>query len=489
MIKKLDLYVLRSFIGVLFVTFFICVFILLMQFLWKYVDEMVGKGLDISVLAEFFFYSALTLVPMALPLAILLASLMTFGNFGERLELLAMKAAGISLFRIMRPLVVTIVFICIGAFFFSNHIIPIAQSKLWTLLYSMRDKSTEIEIPENVFYDGVTDYSIYVKKKDQKKNLLIDVMIYDLSKGFENITVTVADSARLQFTDDKKYLVLTLYNGESFENLKEQEGNKQENVPYMRESFTEKQTLIEFDANFNMKNESVMEGKHNVKNIVQLEHDIDSFNRMQDSLALSLKKVIFRSYLDNRASLLENKKDSTNNAVVIHAVNNADSLFASLNADKKKEAIGVAVRSTSASLNDVSFKKWEIEDKAYLSRRHSIEWHRKFTLSFACLIFFFIGAPLGAIIRKGGLGMPVVVSVLLFIVYYIIDNAGYKFAREGVWTVTEGMWLSAAVLLPFGVFLTYKAATDSAILNADAYVAFFKRFSGIFGAIDKNKKQ
>jgi len=434
---------------------------------------MIGKGLSLTVLAEFFFYSALTLVPMALPLAILLASLMTFGNLGERLELTAMKAAGISLFRIVRPLVITIALICSAAFFFANNIIPISQVKLWTLIYSIRDKSPEVEVPTNVFYHGISGYSIYVKGKDTKRNLLKNIMIYDLSKGFENITVTVADSARLQFTDDKKFLVFTLYNGESFENLKDQK-SVNNNVPYCRESFAMKQSLIEFDSNFTKMDESVMTNKYVSKNIVQLERDIDDYKLKIDSLTGDLKVQTMRSFPHYQGDIADESPIINAGAKL-----NVDSLYNTLSYDNKREAIRRAIQEGSSASNSFLFKKYEIEDAQYLMRRHAIEWHRKFTLSFACLIFFFIGAPLGAIIRKGGLGMPVVISVFLFIIYYIIDNTGYKFAREDVWQVWEGMWLSAAILLPFGIFLTYKAAKDAAILNADAYLIFIRRITYI----------
>lgn len=475
-VKKLDFYLFKNFATLFCVTFFICLFILLMQFLWKYVDEMVGKGLEISVLSQFFFYSALSLVPMALPLAILLASLMTFGNLGEQLELLAIKAAGISLFRIMRPLIITIAFICVAAFFFANNVIPRTQVKLWTLIFSMRQKSPEIDIPENVFYSGITGYNIYVKEKDTKHNLLKKIMIYDLSKGFENTTVTVADSARLQFTEDKKFLVFTLYNGESFENLKDQSTlQNSQNIPYRRESFELKQTLIEFDANFTKVSESMMQGKYVTKNIVELEHAIDSINYKVDSLKTGLGKHVIDMQHNKMTSL--DPKASDLNANILSKDCNAQTLYTSLSKENKIKAIKRAVDKMSNIQNEIDFKKIEIEDRAFSMRRHGIEWHRKFTLSFACLIFFFIGAPLGAIIRKGGLGTPVVISVLLFIVYYIIDNTGYKFGRDGVWNAFQGMWLSSAVLLPFGIFLTYKAATDSAILNADAYIIFWKKMT------------
>jgi lipopolysaccharide export system permease protein len=314
-------------------------------------------------------------------------------------------------------------------------------------------------------------------------------MIYDLSKGFENITVTVADSARLQFTDDKQFIVFTLYNGESFENLKDQRMSNGKNVPYRRESFQLKQTLIEFDGSFTKMDESMMTNKYVSKNIVQLGRDIDTFRVKIDSLARDFKQQATRSFPYYQGST-DNTHLSDKPVVDVTAQLNIDSLYNTLKNNDKREAIRRALQETSAANSSLSFKKYEIDDKQYLLRRHAIEWHRKFTLSFACLIFFFIGAPLGAIIRKGGLGAPVVISVFLFIIYYIIDNTGYKFAREGMWQVWEGMWLSASVLLPFGIFLTYKAATDSDILNGDAWIVhlvnYVKRRGSKYDSTDEN---
>lgn len=248
-IKRLYLFMLQSFLPLFLMTFFICLFIVLMQFLWRYIDDLVGKGLDVSVIAELFFYAALTMVPMALPLAILLASLMTFGNLGEQFELTAMKASGVSLIKSMRPLIVLMVLVAIGAFFFQNNVLPVAQTKMWTLLYSMRQKSPELDIPEKEFYDQITGFNIYVNDKDRETGILRQLLIYNVDKGADNATIIYADSGKMSITDDKEHLFLTLWNGEQFENLREQ-GLSSNNVPYRRESFTDKEVMITFDANF-----------------------------------------------------------------------------------------------------------------------------------------------------------------------------------------------------------------------------------------------
>ena len=484
---------LQTFLPLFIMTFGICLFIVLMQFLWRYIDDMVGKGLGIPVLGEMFFYAALFLLPMALPLAILLASLMTFGNLGERLELLAMKSAGVSLIHIMRPLMITIGIISIGAFFFQNNAMPVVQVKLYSLLYSMRQKSPELDIPEGVFYGEITGYNVYVKQKDNKTGLLKDVMIYDYSDGFNNARVIKADSGRLKTSADKLFLVLSLFNGESFENLKNQTGSAGAKVavPYRRETFGTKEILIEFDANFTRTDESFMQNQYMGKKLNDLQTSIDSMTVRLDSIkALNAKSVYEMSY---RRTFSKPKREEGNQAGSSQ-VNNTDSLkkkqdepaiiidFDSLYQAQPasgKAALLVRAKSNIESVKaDYYFKAATMGDEAYKVRRHLTEWHKKFTLSFACMVFFFIGAPLGAIIRKGGLGMPVVISVILFIFYYIVDNIGFKMARDGVWEAWEGMWLSSAVLAPLGIFLTYKAVNDSVILNADTYLNALKNLIG-----------
>lgn len=482
-IKRLYTFMLQSFLPLFLMTFFICLFIVLMQFLWRYIDDLVGKGLEVSVIAELFFYAALTMVPMALPLAVLLASLMTFGNLGERFELTAMKASGVSLLKAMRPLMVLMTFVAIGAFFFQNNVLPIAQTKMWTLLYSMRQKSPELEIPEGVFYDQIPGYNLFVQSKDRNTGMLNNVMIYDMSAGFDNARIILADSGKMSMTSDKTHLFLRLYDGEQFENLKEQGGTVKGNVPYRREMFDSKEILISFDANFNRMDEDGMRNQYVGKNIEELQATIDSVNHRIDSIGTTygeaIKQIPYlgipyyeRQYAGGGVIEVPQKP------ITLEKPLDIDSLYRGKNAASQKGLIAQAITKAKRNRQDYEFRSYQMRDDRKTIRRHGIELHKKFTLSFACIIFFFIGAPLGAIIRKGGLGMPLVISVFLFIFYYIIDNSGYKMAREGRLEVWEGMWLSSAVLLPLGIFFTYKAVNDSAVFNRDAYANFFRRIFG-----------
>ncbi len=466
---------LKSFVPLFVMTFFICLFIVMMQFLWRFIDDFVGKGLSIGVIGELFFYASLTMIPMALPLAILLASLMTFGNLGERFELTAMKASGVSLIKTMKPLIALVAFIAIAAFFFQNNVLPVAQTKMWTLLYSMRQKSPELEIPEGVFYDQIPGYNIYVKEKNRDNGTLYQMMIYDLSKGFDNASVILADSGRLVMTEDKTHLVLRLWQGESFENLKEA-GMSSANVPYRRESFVYKEVLLKFDANFNRMDEDGMRNQYVGKNIAELQETIDSVRAQADSIGLEYAKAVQSAGLMSMP--LTKGNDTTGHSHAAARRLNVDSVFRGSTSAYTLSYLQTALEKTKRQRQDYEFKGYALADKRKTIRRHGIELQKKFTLSFACLVFFFIGAPLGAIIRKGGLGMPLVISVFLFIFYYIIDNTGNKMAREGRLEVWEGMWLSAAVLLPLGVFFTYKAVNDSAVFNRDAYANFFRRLLG-----------
>lgn len=471
-------------------TFAICLFIVLMQFIWRYVEDFVGKGLDNTVLAELFLYAALNLIPMALPLSLLLASLMAFGNLGERLELLAIKASGVSLLKTMQPLIILVACISIGAFFFQNEAMPRIQVKFRSLMISIKQKSPELEIPEGSFYSGIPNYSIYVERKDRVTKMLHDVMIYDTSKGFDNMAVIVCDSALMQVSEDKKNLMLNLYRGQQFANFSQAELNINTNrnsqfVPYSRENFIEKEIIIPFDTNFDRMDESNLEGTQISKNIVQLAHSIDSLSTRLDSINIQDRRVIgqhtYLTYRNNdtyKQAQQEKEETETDSKKKEQTKINFDSLISSFTMEETSRYVNIAASDAENS----RFNMMEAIPKVNLQkniRMHKIEWHQKFTLSFACLIFFFIGAPLGAIIRKGGLGMPVVVSVILFIVYYIINNVGYKLARDGVWEVWQGMWLSSMVLFPLGVFLTYKAMNDSALFNTEAYGNFFRKVLGL----------
>ena len=502
-IKRLYLFILQSFLPLFAMTFFIVLFIVLMQWVWKYIDDLVGKGLDMSLIAELFFWAGVSSVPLSLPLAILLASLMTFGNFGEKFELTAMKASGISLLKAMSPLIVLISCISVGAFFFQNNAIPTAQVKMWTLLFSMRQKSPELEIPEGVFYDQIPGYNLFVESKNKETGVLHKMMIYDVSRGGDNSTILLADSGRLAFTGDMRYLYLHLINGEQFENLRDQRGIDR-NVPFRREQFADKEVLIPFDANFNRLDEGGMRNQYVGKNISQLQHTIDSVSARLDStgtvytreLNVTAFPMLNRQYQPKAEEL--KKTDSgikTATGQVAKAQTKpevkaeekdtvaavpvkVDTLISSLPYDKQGRVFEQALDLSTRKVNDIQFKSMTVYEDKKTMRRHEIELLRKYTLSVACLVFFFIGAPLGAIIRKGGLGTPLVISVLLFLFYYIIDNTGYKMARDGHWAVWIGIWLSTFVLIPLGVFVTYKAMNDSAVFDADRYKAFFNKIFG-----------
>lgn len=474
-IKKLDIFVLKSFLLLFAGTFFICLFIFMMQFLWRYVDELVGKGLEIKVLAQFFFLSALTLIPLSLPLAILLAALMTFGNFGERYELLSMKAAGIPLLRIMQPVILFCVLLGLTSFFFQNVVGPKAQKELWTLIVSMKQKSPEVDIPEGVFYSDIDGYNIYVKQKDRETGILKDVLIYNFSDGFENAHIIWAAEGKLELTADKQHLYLHLYNGEQFENLKSQAGLSR-NVPYRRETFWEKHTLIQFDTQFNMVDGNFLNRRSDIKNMNEITHAIDSLTAYADSLGRSMHSDIMQSTY--KAPILS-KSDSVKIQEEKLSVINIDSVFNTLTSAEKLKTLSTCENRLSSLSSDWSMKSYLTKETDANIRGHRSDWHKKITLSLACIIFFFIGAPLGAIIRKGGLGMPVVLSVLIFILYYIIDSGATRVAKSGEMNIILGTWMSTLVLAPLGGFLTYKSNKDSVVFNIDVYIAFFRKLLGI----------
>ncbi|WP_177602062.1 LptF/LptG family permease [uncultured Phocaeicola sp.] len=474
-IKKLDIFVLKSFLLLFSGTFFICLFIFMMQFLWRYVDELVGKGLEISVLAKFFFLSALTLIPLSLPLAILLAALMTFGNFGERYELLSMKAAGIPLLRIIRPVVIFCVFLGAMSFFFQNIVGPKAQKKLWTLLVSMKQKSPEVDIPEGVFYSDIEGYNIYVKHKDRETGILKDVLIYNFSDGFDNAHIIWASEGKLELTADKKHLYLHLYKGEQFENLKSQSAISK-NVPYRRETFREKHVLIEFDTQFNMVDGSFLDRRSDIKNMNEIAEAVDSIQCYADSVGRSIYKEAMQTTY--RTTTLP-KKDSTEVAKQPATYINTDSIFNAMTSTEKLNTLTTTGNRMNSLTSEWSMKSYLTKDADSNVRSHLSDWHKKITLSLACIIFFFIGAPLGAIIRKGGLGMPVVISVLIFVIYYIIDSGATRVGKSGEMNVVLGTWMSTLVLAPLGGFLTYKSNKDSVVFNIDVYMAFFRKILGI----------
>lgn len=484
-INKLYRYLLKTFIPLFLMTFTICLFLVVMQFLWKHVEDMVGKGLGIDVIGEMFLYAALQLIPMALPLSILLASLMMFGNLGESLELLAIKSAGISLLKSMVPLIVLVGFISVGAFFFQNNAMTKIQPKFFSLLISIRQKSPELEIPEGVFYKEIDGYNMYVGSKNRETGMLYDVTIYDISSGFQNMVVIISDSAHMSSSEDKLSIVFKIFDGQQFHNFTQgqNQANRNSNsefVPYARENFKVKTMTIPYDDNFNRMEESVLQentsSNYVSKNITELKSSIDSLEHYIDSINVTDRKVMKEyTYLSFRNSYPKDSRDSLIAAAKHSDAVDIDSLLQAKDYQGQNAILRSAFTKADNNNNDYMFRSMNKTATQRNINRQWIEWHRKFTLSFACLVFFFIGAPLGSIVRKGGLGMPIVISVILFIIYYILDNVGYKMARDGVWMHWVGMWFSSMILLPLGVFLTYKAMSDSVIMSTDIYVGFFKQ--------------
>ena len=469
--KRLDWFIIKSFLLLFAAAFFICLFVLLMNILWRYVEDLVGKGFTFSVIARFFFLFGMRLVPEALPLAVLMASLITFGNFGERLELLAMKTAGISLLRIMRPL--TIFCICLAgiSFYFQNVTVPKTTQKLYSLIYSINEKNPELEIPEGTFYDQISGYNMYVKHKDLNTGNLYDVTIYDHSNGYENLSVIVADSAYLETTADEEHLMLHLFSGKWFSQDTDIDDKGQ---PYKRESFAEKHILLDFDSGFRQADNDIMSSQAESKNMVQIKETIDSLSLQQDSVGLG-NLAEFKGQAMNiyRMSAQDSVRMSEENLSTI----NADSLFHVASRDGQIEIRKSMRQVVSTQSNELTIKGSNMFSGDRVIRKHWISWMKKIVNSLSILIFFFIGAPLGAIIRKGGLGVPVIVSVLTYILFYITSVSGEKMFREGVWSII-GCWLSTLVLTPLSVFFTVKANKDSTVFQPEVIVEFLKYWFG-----------
>lgn len=486
LIKRLDTFLLQRFIPVFAMTFFITLFIVLMQFLFRYINDLVGKGLDVAIIGELFMYAAITMVPTALPLAILLASLMTFGNLGEKFELTALKASGISLFRIMRSLIILVAMIAVGAFFFQNDILPMAQTKMWTLMFSIRQKSPEVEIPERSFY-RLSNMSLYVEHKDMVTGRLDKIIIYDTSRGMDKVRVILADSGRINFTEDKLNVRIQLYEGEMYEDFHDNVMGSETSkfLPFRRETFSKKTAYLPYDANFNRMSDSTMRQQYIGKNIAELRIAIDSINERVDSIGyiygLDIKEKPYLSVPYFETTLVNNNQVKTPRKAVKHKPLNLDSLFQGPKPESYSNYLNSAITKAQRAKNEFEFKGLSLEEEQKSLRRHEIEMYKKFTLSLACLVFFFIGAPLGAIIKKGGLGMPLIISVLLFIVYYIFDNAGYKMARDGKVNVIAGIWLSTFVMTPLGAFFTYKAVGDTTMFDFDMYRRAWRRVRRFLG--------
>jgi lipopolysaccharide export system permease protein len=489
-VKKVDTFVLKSFIGPLIFTFFIVLIILILQFLWMYVDELAGKGLDFKILAELLYHFALTFVPTALPLAILLASLMTFGNMGEFSELAALKSSGIPLQRIMRPLVVLITFIALISFFFSNNVLPYSTEKARTLLWDIRRKKPDINIQAGTFYNGVPDFSIKMSAKDPVTNRLENLIIYDHRERQGNTSVILADSGYMKLTPDETGLIMILYNGYSFNEIEEKNvAAGQKKYPSRKDYFKE-QTIVISLSGFDLERseEGLFKSSAAMKNIAQLTSFIDSLNRrftqrneIQFKDFNNTKIYYERSYNTTFAAGSGNP-DTLNRNLEFNPKN----LFDSIPVLEKRTVLAKAIENLKDGSSFLSQENESLHYDIKNIKKYEVEWNKKLTMSFACLVFFFIGAPLGAIIRKGGLGTPAVISIFFFVIYYVISISGQKLVEEDVVGTFAGMWAASYILLPIGIFLTYKATTDSVIMNIDTYLMFFKKIKDYLFAISIN---
>ena len=517
--KIMHIFMVRSFLPLLLMTLLICWFVVLMQFLWQHVDDLVGKGMDVGVLLEVIFYAGLYVLPTAVPLGVLLASLMTFGNLGERLELLAMKSAGVPLSRIMKPLVILVTCIALGLFVYLDRGVQKASVRVYQILFSVRYARPELELPKGIFFNGIDGYSIYVGDKDAATSTLYNVMIYDLSEQ-RTPRIILADTGRLLMDDSKLFLIMSLRSGESFEQLSSQttlipgsQASDERPASYIKEHFTEKVIFIPFDANFEMMGDDYLKSQFVGKNLRELIVYSDSTRMATDSVGRQVgSNVLFEIHtklpppvstemgstmpganLQAAAWLKQDQlshrpfapvtarrlsHDELLGAETSHASPppyTIDTLMDRASDQDKLMGYKQALEWLESLSSSVQIADTYYDDAASDYRVNAQEMHRKFTFPVACLLFFFVGAPLGAIVRKGGVGTPMVLAVLIFIIYYVIDTFGLKMINSGQIPVWAGMWLSSAVILPLGAFLTYKASRDSATLNADAYVVFFRR--------------
>ena len=477
-IKKLDIFMTKQFMLLFAGTFFICQFVLMMQFLWRYVDDLIGKGLTLDVLAKFFWYMGLMLMPQAFPLAILLSSLIAFGNLGESSELTAIKAAGISLMQSMRSLIVIVCMIAGISYFFQDVIGPEANRSFGRLLLAMKQTSPELEIPEGIFYDGLPDTNLYVQQKDLQTGHLYGIVIYRRTGSYEDQAIILADSGMLQSTAEKKHLLLTLWSGEWFENMRSQDIGGSAQIPYRRETFGHKQILLDYDGGFSLEDVADLSNNAKSKPNSRILHDLDSIRQTTDSVGRSFYDQA-KSYVYREPYLTPADSAALPARLASVGAETFDSIYDALTGEQKVTATKEAARLAQVAVNDLAMKT---DYANYLNRQirvHEIEVIGKFTLALSCIIFFFIGAPLGAIIRKGGLGVPVIISVIVFIVYYIFENSGMRMAREDEWSVWFGKAISTMVLLPMAVFFTYKANKDSTVFNFDTYRLVVMRMLGL----------
>lgn len=470
--KTIHKFVLKAYLGPMILTFFIVMFVLLMNFVWRYIDELVGKGLSTGIIIELFTYAMANMIPMGLPLAMLLAAIMTMGNLGENYELLAMKSAGMSLIQITKPLIILTGFIAVGSFFITNNLVPYANRKMFSLIFDIRQQKQALEFKDGLFFNGIENMSIRVERQEPDTHLLHDVLIYDNRSVNGNMNTVVADSGYIRLSDDKRYLLVTLFNGETYEQTRNSQWFNKSSLRHHR--FDMQEQKIAMDGFAMGRTDASLFSNSQTKNINELQQDIDSLERtVNASTARSyeplLKEQLFvrdNSVLPIPDSLRFDKSDFRNALIT-------DSLV-DLPVREKNRIWNRARTLAKNSRNMFAFDESASKESLNQLYRSKVEWHKKISLPVSIMIFFLIGAPLGAIIRKGGLGLPVVVSVIFFVIYYIISLSGEKFAKEGTWDAVYGMWLSTMVLTPIAAYLTYKATNDSGLLDTDWYIGKIK---------------
>lgn len=481
--KKLDQFILKSFIGPFIAILLVVVFILVMQFLWLYIDELVGKGLSMKVIFEFLAWGSVTMLPLSLPLATLLASMMTLGTLGENNELLAIKAAGVSLQRVMIPLGVACVVVSVGAFFISNDLIPVAYNKIYTLRDDIGKTKEEIKIPTGTFYNGIDGYILRVNERDDETGIMRGVMVYNHTGDKGNVSLTLADSAMMKMSKDKSFLSFTLYDGANYEETNTKK-YRDTTLQLQKIDFSSQQMYIPLENYAFEKSDSArFDDEVKSMNLKQLFHGQDSIG----GLNAEAKAANVKALLKSRNLRYNSQLDS--------AVLSSRTTFFEVDEDKRWSDMDSEIKAlekarTNAEDMQVTLDSYSRERFHYTFtlRRIDIEILKKFALSVACLIFFFIGAPLGALIRKGGLGTPAIISVLFFVAYWVIDISGTKLARDGAVSPFNGVFVSTYILFPTGLFLTWKAVNDSSIFNLDAVKSLYRKIKiKVMGVFKKTR--
>lgn len=469
--KKLDLLLLKSYVGPLILTFCITLFVFDMQFLWKYIDDLIGKGLDNSILFELMFYASATMAPMALPLAVLLASIMTFGSFGEHFELTAIKSAGVSLFRFMRPLIIFSFFLAAFAFYFSNNILPVANLKFRTLLFDIRHQKPALDFAPGFFNNSLDGFSIRIGSKSADDKTIYDVLIYDHTVGSDNKHIIIADSAKFLNQKNGAELVIVLYNGYDYkEDAPLMANAKNEDAHYKTKFKIWEKHFDLSDFQLERGDDDFFSKMHGMLNLKQLFGDLDTLEMKIEEDKAGLRNNIANYYIN------EKEKLDTSDLFSLDVIKNKSYILDYDSLDKKQKAtvLKSATNSSRNVKNILLSKKSLLKSKDKDKDKYWVEIHRKFTLSVACIVLFFIGAPLGSIVKKGGLGWPMVMAVLFFVLYHLFTITGEKTALGGKIEIWQGMWLSTMVLLPIGIFLTIKAKNDSSLTSTNRINKFIK---------------